>query len=168
MCPPPFLHMAALKLNFVILALSVLYCYYFLVNNTFSFFLLVLFSLLNLRFCISLTNDSICLSIINKVKTVFYCLNGKIFASVFFTFHFHNYFCHDRETWQTLKFFRILCFDTSKTFATFCFSLFFLLNYGELNQKTFHVVAGMLIVYLLKAQQNYCQLKYTIQVTNMI
>lgn len=78
---------------FVIFAFLELYCCYCsFLFNTFSFILLVLISVLNLELCTPLTNNLMCRSIINKSKTSFYCLKGKIFVKLFFGLLFSKFF----------------------------------------------------------------------------
>ena len=80
--------------------------------DTFLFPLLALFPLLNLKSFTPLANNSIYLSIIKTVKTVFHCC----FLMVFTFFH---------SELSSVNFVVIICLCTLKIFVAFCFLLFF-------------------------------------------
>ena len=77
--------------------------------DTFLFPLLALFSLLNLKSFTPLANNSIYLSIIKTVKTVFHCC----FLLVFTFFH---------SELSSVNFVVIICFCTLKTFVALFFA----------------------------------------------
>ena len=76
-----------------------------------------------------------CLSITKKVKAVFYCLNNKLFASVFF-YLFSKLFLPQR---RDLEKFEIHCNDLLLQVKNICYILFFLfllLNHGDIEKNS--------------------------------
>lgn len=113
--------------------------------DTFLFLLIVLFPLLSLgRACTPLMNNPMCLSILNKVNTIFIALMANYLLFCFSSFLLEIIFVPP-EIEKTL-----IYFYTSKIFVTFCLEL--LLNHAgtgwipgprKRNQKTSDAITGM-------------------------